>query len=168
MNCDRVIELIPKVVDREALEWETAAVEEHTAGCRECASLRSDLTEIGSLVRAPAQAAVVAADFSGFWTAVSRGIDAAQRDTKPARPRVSLFVWPALSRLASAAAVAAVLVVALVFAPARQHFGADNRIEVSSIEGGSDNTVMIFESPDDNVTFIWVLDEVPDQEKAPI
>lgn len=170
LQCDRVLELVPKVVDGEGLEWEVQAVADHTATCADCAQLRADLVEIGTLVRAPIRAAVADADFSGMWRAVERGMDRADAERRrERRAATSSSGWAAFSRFASVAAVAGLAAVAL-FQPFadRTHEIRDNRVEISSIEGGENNTVMIYESPDEQVTFIWVIDEVPNEEKAPI
>lgn len=167
LGCDRIVELVPKVVDRQALEWEVEAVSSHTAGCADCAQLQADLRDIGRLVREPVLAETAAADFSGFWRAVEAGIDREERlvgrATAANAPARSAGGWAWFSRFAAAAAVAAMLVVGVTGPSGGSHYEADNRIEVSSIEGGADNTVMIYESPEDNVTFIWV---IPDEEQT--
>ena len=168
LNCERVLELVPKVVDGEGLEWEVQAVADHTASCADCAQLRADLVEIGTLVRTPLRAAVAQADFSQMWRAVERGMDRVDAERRRERSVVApSFGWVAFSRFASVAAVAGIAAVA-VFQPFAERQLTDNRVEISSIEGGADNTVMIFESPEEQVTFIWVIDEAPAEEKAPI
>ncbi len=160
MSCEQVQEWIPKVVDREALAWERAAVEEHLAGCAACAELRAELVEIGALVRGPILAAADAADFSGLWPAVSAGID---RELAAARrERVASRGWDALlaplSRWVAGGLVAAAAAAAVWIAPPAPHlFPADLRVEVSEVEGGADHDVMIYESQDENVTFILVM-----------
>lgn len=165
VSCERVEELIPKVVDREALDWEIEAVEGHLASCASCASLREELVGIGAWVRRDVAAAVEAADFSGVWAAVERGMDRADAEARAERIR-RLFSFTGLSRLVAAGAVAAAFAWALLLPDRSVHeFSGDNRVEVSSVEGGAGNTVMIYESEDDNVTFIWVFDETH-QERA--
>lgn len=170
LQCERVLELVPKVVDGEGLEWEVQAVADHTASCADCSQLRLDLVEIGALVRAPLRAAVAQADFSQMWRAVESGMDRVDAERRRER-RVAapLFGWATFSRFASVAAVAGLASIA-IFQPFadRSRERGDNRVEISSLEGGADNTVMIYESPDDQVTFIWVIDEAPAEEKAPI
>lgn len=170
LQCDRVLELVPKVVDGEGLDWEVQAVADHTASCADCAQLRADLVEIGTLVRAPIRAAVANADFSGMWRAVESGMDRADAERRSARRTAApSFGWAAFSRFASVAAVAGLAAVAIYqpFADRTRDL-RDNRVEVTSIEGGPNNTIMIYESPEEQVTFIWVLDDVSNEEKAPI
>ena len=165
LECARVEELVAKVVDREALEWEVEAVDAHTSGCASCAALRADLVEIGALVREPVQRAVAAADFSSFWTKVSAGIDALPR-VRHEKPRVALFSWTMVTRLAAVASVAAVAFLVLPEDHSHHFAEAKQKVDVVAIEGGDDNTVMIYETPDDQVTFIWLIPETL-EEKQP-
>jgi hypothetical protein len=165
VNCERIQELVPKVVDRQALDWEISAVGEHVTTCAGCASLKSDLIEIGALVREPIRREVAEADFSKFWQAVERGIDRLPAPARAIRERVS--AWLMVSRLAAVAAVAASLVLALYVPIQRPHgFAAnDNRVDVQSAEGGADDTVLI-DTDDQGATFIWVIPETY-EEKQP-
>lgn len=159
-NCQRMEELIPKVVDREALDWEIEAVSSHLSSCASCSELRDGLLAIGGLVRRDIAAAVEKADFSGMWAKVEAGIDRAEAKRDSERMKRFLFSWSAVSRWAATVAVAAAFAWAVLLPPgAFRSYAADNRIEVSSIEGGTDNTVMIYESAEDNVTFIWVIED---------
>ena len=159
-GCERIEELVPKVVDRQALDWEVEAVQAHLAGCADCAALRDDLVRIGALVRRDVAAAVEAADFSGLWSAVEKGMDRADAEQGAERIRRTFFSWASVSRFAAAAAVAAAFAWAVLLPGKSVHeYASDNTIEISSVEGGADNTVMIYESDEDNVTFIWVIDE---------
>lgn len=158
LECARVEELVPKVVDRQALEWEVEAVDAHTSTCANCSALRNDLVEIGAFVRAPVKRAVAAVDFSRFWENVSRGIDALPK-VRHEKPKVGLFSWTMATRLAAAASVAVAAL--LIFPTDHTHHYSESKqkVEVVAIEGGDDNTVMIYESPDDEVTFIWLIEE---------
>jgi hypothetical protein len=160
-NCQRMEELIPKVVDREALDWEVEAVNAHLSSCASCSELRDGLLAVGGLVRRDIAAAVEKADFSGMWAKVEAGMDRVDAKHDSERMKRLLFSWGAVSRWAAVAAVAAAFAWAVMLPPGALHdYGsADNRIEVSSIEGGKDNTVMIYESEEDNVTIIWVIED---------
>ena len=164
MNCERIEELIPKVVDRQALDWEVEAVGAHLPTCAACASLDRELREIGALVRAPVARAVAEADFSGFWAKVDAGIrsSAPTRMLGVAKPKVS-FGWLAFARVASAVSVAAMLALIMWLPIHQEHdFAAnDNAVDVQSISGGANDTVMIQSSGKDDadVTFIWVIPE---------
>lgn len=166
LECARVEELVPKVVDREALEWEIEAVDAHTATCSSCSTLRSDLVEIGAFVRAPVARAVESADFGKLWANVSRGIDALPK-VRHEKRSVPFFSWTMLTRLAAAASVAAVAFVVLPEDHSHHYAESKQKVEVVAIEGGDDNTVMIYETPDDEVTFIWVIPETASEEKQP-
>lgn len=153
-------ELIPKVVDREALDWEVEAVSSHLSSCASCTELRDGLLTIGGLVRRDIATAVDTADFSGMWAKVEAGIDRAEATRDSERMKRLFFSWSAVSRWAATAAVAAAFAWAVLLpSGAFRSYASDNRIEVSSIEGGNDNTVMIYESEEDNVTFIWVIED---------
>ena len=162
MNCERILEFIPKVLDREALDWERAAVDEHVAGCAECAAVKRELTEIGALVRAPVRAAVAEADFSSLWSNIDRGLDRVEREARASggrRMAPVLFGRALGARLASAAAFAAIVGAALLAPLARTVPAiADNHVDVKSVEGGADQTVTVYTNPDDDVTFIWIDD----------
>ena len=160
-NCQRMEELIPKVVDREALDWEVEAVNAHLSTCASCSELRDGLLAIGGLVRRDIAAAVEKADFSGMWAKIEAGIDRAEAKRDSERVKHLFFSWSAVSRWAATAAVAAAFAWAVLLPPAglNQFGNADERVEVSSIEGGDDNTVMIYESEEENVTFIWVIED---------
>ena len=166
-NCERMKEeLVPRVVDGEALDWQVEAVDVHLRGCADCTAYRDELRQVGTLLRTDVHAAVTASDFSGMWAAVSRGMDRADSDTRVARVRSGLFGWTGFSRFAAATAMAAALAWAMILPPpsdSHDYAAGDNRVEVSSVEGGDDNTVMVYESQDENVTFIWVMDETWDE-----
>ena len=159
LTCQRIEELIPKVVDREALDWESQAVAAHLPTCASCTGLRDGMVELGGVVRRDIAAAVDAADFSGLMTRIDTGIDRAATKRDADRMKSLFFSWPAVTRWVATGAVAAAFTFAVVLPPARDLASQDNRIEVSSIEGGTDNTVMIYESEEDNVTFIWVIED---------
>lgn len=159
-GCERIEELVPKVLDREALDWEVRAVDAHLASCPSCSVLRGDLERIGVLVRRDVASAVASADFSRLWRGIEAGMDRVDAEHRAERVRL-MFSWTGFSRFAAAAAMAAAFVWAVLLPGRVLHDfdSADNRVEVSSIEGGEDNTVMIYESDVDNVTFIWVMDD---------
>lgn len=161
LNCPRIEELIPKVVDREALDWEVEAVNAHLPTCTSCSELRDGMLAIGGLVRRDIAAAVEQADFSGLWAKIDAGIDRAETKRDADRMKRLFFSWTAVSRWAATAAVAAAFAWAVLLPSSGLHDfeSADNRIEVSSIEGGKNNAVMIYESEEDNVTFIWVIED---------
>lgn len=161
LNCQRIEELIPKVVDREALDWEIQAVGAHLPTCASCTELRDGLLAIGGFVRRDIAAAVESADFSGLWARVEEGIGRAAAKRDEERMKRLFFSWPAVTRWVATGAVAAAFAFAVLLpgSPLHDFAGADNRIEVSSIEGGAHNTVMIYESEEDNVTFIWVIED---------
>lgn len=159
LSCNKIEELIAKVIDREALDWEVDAVKTHLPTCASCTELRDGMIELGGFVRSDIASAVASADFSGLMAKVDAGIDraAAKRDSD--RLKGLLFSWPAVTRWVATGAVAAAFAYALFLPPPRDFATQDNRIEVSSVEGGANNTVMIYESQDDNVTFIWVIED---------
>lgn len=161
MNCERIEEMIGKVVDREALDWEVDAVTAHLPTCANCSELREGMVALGGFVRRDIAAAVDGADFSHLWDKVEAGIDHAAAKHDKERMKRLFFSWPAVTRWVATGAVAAAFAfgVLLPGSPLHDFAGADNRVEVSSIEGGKDNTVMIYESEDDNVTFIWVIED---------
>lgn len=166
-SCERMEELVPKVVDREALDWEVRAVDAHLASCPSCSVLRTELESIGALVRKDVATAVASADFSRLWRGIEAGMDRA--DAQHAAERVRrIFSWTGFSRFAAATVMAAAFAWAVLLPGRVLHdfHSVDNRVEVSAVEGGEDNTVMIYESHEDNVTFIWVIDESYDEEGA--
>ena len=161
LSCSKIEELIAKVIDREALDWEVDAVKSHLPTCASCTELRDGMIELGGFVRSDIASAVASTDFSGLMAKIDAGIDraAAKRDSD--RMKSLLFSWPAFTRWVATGAVAAAFAFAMLMAgnPLHDFESADNRIEISSIEGGTDNTVMIYESEEDNVTFIWVIED---------
>ena len=158
MNCERILEFIPKVLDEEALAWEREAVDAHTATCAECNAVRREIIEIGALVRAPIRAAVAEADFSQLWRGIEAGIRRVERASRPARAP-GFFGAAFGARLASLGAAAAIVAAALL-APAVRVTGlADNHVDVKNVEAGKDQTVTVYTNPDDDVTFIWVEDD---------
>ena len=166
-GCERIEELVPKVLDREALDWEIRAVDAHLSSCASCSAIRADLERIGVLVRRDVSAAVASADFSRLWRGVEAGMDRVDAEHRAENVR-RLFSWTGFSRFAAAAAMAAAFAWAVLLPGRVLHdfHSADNRVEVSAVEGGADNTVMIYESDEDNVTFIWVIDESYSEEDA--
>lgn len=159
MNCERIHEFIPKMLDGEALDWERDAVSQHTGTCADCAALQAELVEIGLLVRAPVRAAVADADFSSMWMRVERGMDRADRDRRASRRAAApaFFSGAFVARFASLAAAAAIAALAFLGPVARAPAGlADNHIDVNSVEAGKNDTVTVYSNPDDDVTFIWV------------
>lgn len=161
LSHERIEELLPKVVDGEAQDWENEAVRAHLPTCASCTDLRDGMLALGGFVRRDVAAAVESADFSGLWAKVDAGIDRAAAKQDADRLKRLFFSWPAVTRWVATGAVAAAFAFAVVMPgnPLHDFSSADNRIEVSSIEGGADNTVMIYESEEDNVTFIWVIED---------
>lgn len=160
-NHERIEELVVKAADGEALDWEKDAVAAHLPGCESCRELQSALHAMGGVIRRDVAAAVERADFSGFMARVDAGIDRAETQRDRERLRRLFFSWGAVTRWGATAAVAAAFAWAVLLpsGPLHDFAGNDNRIEVSSIEGGANNTVMIYESEEDNVTFIWVIED---------
>ena len=161
MSCNKIEELIAKVIDREALDWEVDAVKVHLPTCASCTELRDGMLALGGLVRKDIAAAVDSTDFSGLWNKVDAGITRAAATHDAERMKRLFFSWPAVTRWVATGAVAAAFAFAVLLpgSPLHDFAAADNRIEISSIEGGTNNTVMIYESEEDNVTFIWVIED---------
>lgn len=158
---ERIEELVVKAADGEALDWEKELVAGHLRGCSSCAELQRGLSDVGVLLRRDVAAAVADADFSGMMSRIDAGIDRAAAERDRERVRRLFFSWSAVSRWGATAAVAAAFAWAVLLPSGAPHdyTGADNRVQVSSVEGGKNNTVMIYESEEDNVTFIWVIEE---------
>jgi anti-sigma factor RsiW len=155
MNCERILEIIPKAADGEALDWEREALAEHLAGCPDCSAVQAELAQIGMLVRRPVAQAVAEADFSALWRGISHGIDRAESQPVAKAARASGFgrLLPRLSYFGAAAAIASFA----LFTPAPQAVAvADNHVDVQSVEAGANQTVTVYTNPDDDVTFIWV------------
>lgn len=159
MSCNKIEELIAKVIDREALDWEADAVKAHLPACASCTELRDGMLALGGLVRKDIAAAVASTDFSGLWNKVDAGITRTAAKADSERLKHLFFSWPAVTRWVATGAVAAATAFAFLLPPLHDFASQDNRIEVSSIEGGADNTVMIYESEEDNVTYIWVIED---------
>lgn len=155
MNCERILEIIPKAADGEALDWERGALAEHLPGCPDCSAVQADLAMIGMLVRRPVALATGEADFSALWRGVSAGIDRAESQPAGKAARVSGFgrFLPRLSYFGAAAAIAGFA----IFSPTPRAVAvADNHVDVQAVEGGAHQTVTVYTNPDDDVTFIWV------------
>lgn len=172
---DRIYELIGRVLDGEATDAERTEVMSHLESHPEDRAWMEEAEKTGNLFRAQVRAEMEAVDLSGIWPGVQRGLnelehDAAADPSAPAPPQrfrnwletFLPFPAPALGWVAAAAAIAAV---AIISPRLGQHGGglAHGFVEVEQVDTPADTSVMIYDTPDDNVKFIWVFegDEEP-------
>jgi anti-sigma factor RsiW len=126
----------------------------HVAHCPRCATeaqaIRALTTELRSMTSAPEP------DWTGFWPGVVRGIqDARQPERKPARARA----WLRPRWAYGGGALAAALLITLgvwEFMP-RSGVGTEPPLIVRSADSDyPDATVMVYSTPDQDLTVVWV------------
>jgi hypothetical protein len=125
----------------------------HVDRCGRCADEANGLRQLKSLLSAAAQPA--APDWAGFWPGVVRGIEDA-RDTRREPQR---RVWRA-PRWAYGGALAAALLLSVgvwqQFAPST--LAPDAPVIVGSADTGDPAaTVMVYSTPERDLTVVWVL-----------
>jgi len=134
-------------------------VETHVAKCARCS------TEVDGLRRLQARLRAIAGpaepDWAGFWPGIVRGIEDARRERRtaaiPAPRRARWADWPRL-RWAYGGALAAALLVSIglwQFVPGPS--APDASVIVRSADTGQPGgSVMVYSTPEKDLTVIWV------------
>ncbi len=141
---------------------------EHVSGCAGCRSEAERLRRLRLLVRG-AQAEPADPDWSGFWPAVRTRI--ARDAPQPVREPWWLPFWKPVwghPRVAVGSVAVSTLAAALVLWPSPQAPRAVAApVQVQDVSTADPNgSVMVYSSPDDDVTVIWVFNPVEQDEQS--
>jgi anti-sigma factor RsiW len=133
----------------------TRAVAAHVADCAGCRGEISRQQRLREALRAALEAPGDP-DWSGFWDGIRRRIAA-----RPLPPR--RLAWRGAPTMAVGSALAAGVALAILFWPVGpvEPPAPGQGVTVNAVEASPDGSVMLFSSPDDDVTVIWVIG--PDQ-----
>jgi anti-sigma factor RsiW len=112
MTCDDVQQHIHRFLDTELPPPMLLAVARHAGCCSACDARIRELSDLGDLIRADADAALASLDMSGVWAGVEKGLDAHDAEVAHRRRLRALPLW------GSGVAAAAVLVALLDNSPA--------------------------------------------------
>lgn len=133
------------------------SAERHLARCAGCTAEADALRRLKSAVRALPQPADP--DWTGFWPGVVRGIEAARRQPAVARRgRRFAFRW-AYGGLVAAALAVSVTVWRLVPGPSIPESSVIVQSAATAQPGG---TVMVYSTPERDLTVIWVFGLPPE------
>lgn len=140
----------------------------HVAGCADCRREVERLRRLRGLVRG-AQVEVPDPDWTGFWPAVRTRI--ARETTAPVRDPWWLPFWKPVwghPRMAFGSAAVSALAAALVLWPAPQAPKAvAATVQVEDVSTSDPNrSVMVYSSPEDDVTVIWVFNPAEQDEQS--
>jgi hypothetical protein len=161
-NRPRLERLVDGTLGPRAGRWASA----HAARCARCGGEVEQLTRIRQLVQSAAPH-VADPDWAGFWPAVRAGI--AREAPRPVRESWWLPYWKPVwghPRVALGSLMVSSLALALVFWPGAPVTLAAPVVvqEVSSAD--PDRSVMVYSSPDDDVTVIWVFNPAEQDEQS--
>lgn len=141
---------------------------EHVAGCARCRSEVERLRRLRLLVRS-AQAEPAEPDWSDFWPSVRMRI--ARETPQPVRESWWLPFWKPVwghPRVALGSVAVSTLAAALVLWPSPQAIKAVAApVQVQDVSTADpDRSVMVYSSPDDDVTVIWVFNPAEQDEQS--
>ena len=142
----------------------------HVASCRPCGDEVERLHRLRRLVRS-VEPPLTEPDWSGFWPGVRLRI--AAEPPRPVREPWWLPLWKPVwghPRLAFGSLTASILAAALVLwpaAPGRVPEAIAAPVEVQDVSTADpDRSVMVYSSPDDGVTVIWVFNPAEQDEQS--
>jgi anti-sigma factor RsiW len=143
-------------------------VAEHVSGCAACRSEVERLRRLRLLVRV-AHAEPADPDWSGFWPSVRTRI--AGETPPPVRESWWLPFWKPVwghPRVALGSLAVSTLAAALVLWPSPQASRAVAApVQVQDVSTADpDRSVMVYSSPDDDVTVIWVFNPAEQDEQS--
>ncbi|MGH7375744.1 MAG: hypothetical protein ACREJY_16130 [Candidatus Rokuibacteriota bacterium] len=141
---------------------------EHVSGCARCRSEVERLGRLRLLVRC-AHAEPADPDWSGFWPSVRTRI--ARETPQPVRESWWLPFWKPVwghPRVALGSVAVSTLAAALVLWPSPQAIKAVAApVQVQDVSTADpDRSVMVYSSPDDDVTVIWVFNPAEQDEQS--
>jgi len=143
-----------------ALEGVAAAsTARHLAECATCRREAEGLRRIKVLLQRALSSAAVPAppDWSGFWPGILRGIEAARHaPVAKSRPGWRRARWALGGALAAALLVGATL---WQWPKAAPPFVEDAVVISSAATDHPDGSVMIYNTPEKDMTVVWVFDE---------
>jgi len=138
----------------------------HVARCPHCGGLVEQLTRLRLLIRSSAPD-VADPDWVGFWPAVRVRI--ASEVPRPARESWWLPFWKPVwghPRVALGSLMVSTLVAALVLWPSAQVTLAAPVVVQDVSSADPNRSVMVYSSPDDGVTVIWVFNPGDQDEQS--
>jgi hypothetical protein len=140
----------------------------HVSSCASCRSEVERLRQLRLLVRS-AHAGPADPDWSGFWPSVRMRI--ARETPRPVRESWWLPFWKPVwghPRMALGSVVVSTLAAALVLWPSPQAPKAlAAAVQVQDVSTPDpDRSVMVYSSPDDDVTVIWVFSPAEHDEES--
>jgi len=161
-NRPRLERLVDGALGPRAGRWTTS----HAARCARCGGEVEQLTRIRMLVRSAAPE-VVDPEWAGFWPAVRARI--ASEAPRPVRESWWLPYWKPVwghPRVALGSLMVSGLALGLMLWPGAPVTLAAPVVvqEVSSAD--PDRSVMVYSSPDDDVTVIWVFNPAEQDEQS--
>jgi anti-sigma factor RsiW len=142
------------------------ATASHAARCPRCGGLVEQLTRLRLLIRSSAPE-VADPDWAAFWPAVRVRI--ASEAPRPARESWWLPFWKPVwghPRVALGSLMVSTLVVALVLWPSAQLTLAAPVVVQDVSSADPNRSVMVYSSPDDDVTVIWVFNSGDQDEQS--
>lgn len=161
---------LERLIDGALDSQKSRAIEAHVAGCRRCGAEVWQLRRLRGLVQA-SELPVTDPDWSGFWPGVRLRI--AQEAPAPVRDAWWLPFWKPVwghPRVALGGLAVSGLAASLAFWPglpvsAPQAIAAPVVVQdVSTAD--PDRSVMVYSSPDDDVTVIWVFNPGEQDEQS--
>lgn len=129
-----------------------AGVASHLEGCAACRAERARLERLRTLVRS-SQEAIPEPDWAGFWEGIRRRIASEAPGRRPEG-------WRWAPRLALGGSLAGLVLLGAVLWPGGSPEAPSRppSIVVTAVETAyPEENIMIFASPEDEVTVIWVL-----------
>jgi len=140
----------------------------HVSGCASCRIEMERLRRLRVLIRS-AHAEVTDPDWSGFWPSVRTRI--ARETPNPVREAWWLPFWKPVwghPRVAFGGVAVSTLAAALVLWPSPQATKAVTApVQVQDVSTADPNrSVMVYSSPDDDVTVIWVFNPAEQDEQS--
>ena len=138
----------------------------HVARCPRCGGVVEQLTRLRLIIRSSGSDAADP-DWAGFWPAIRVRI--ASEALRPARESWWLPFWKPVwghPRVALGSLMVSTLVVALVLWPSTQAMLAAPVVVQDVSAADPERSVMVYSSPDDDVTVIWVFNPGDQDEQS--
>ena len=180
LDNDHIDQLMGLVLDGQASPEEVAELEATLANMPSERKRMEQLGKVGDLLRSQVQQEMNQVDLSGLWRQVDQQLGWEKKSPVVEEEGVSwqerVLAWlgsifPTPRMAWAMAASAALLVFVGLNAPrwmSPVEVAQRGFVEFDQIDSSADTTVMVYESPDDGVKFIWIFEESEPGEEQPI